>query len=1032
MMNVSLVQIDFSSSNFFVVKQEPPKEYQGLGKSLSTRRNKEAETGQSHVTASKLGALFDGVIPSTPDLIRAYGSRCSEIASSQTFNPPGTQRHGLFANQVGADGTTIWAAATSGTSAIAVHLLACMLARMWDSPKAISIWSELIAIRKQALNDSGKPMDYHAARIELSRDQLANWDSSARAWLLTADQANERRQKQLLLIIDHMGIPVSGKLELGESVIDAWRSAMTTVNKLVAGEPQSVQTGAPLLGLASWHLYPDMVVFGKDNEVKEAKQRDPLIHPGGILTLGIEDTRRQGDGIYWSLPLAHLRYYGDPVQLEACLHSQTSRVSMDQLLHVALGSLIRRWCAEFNEIEHATELLVKLSNFLEYESDTKDPQAWLPLLASAAREFLASKGAQRSEILRLIKCGRRRYPTFVDHTATKSIFGLSDCKTFLNMLPSNASRIACLREVAKDFSDDQHFMVIQYVSDLIGSEYELASVAQLPGDRKKRSLGVDKPLRKFLAWYRRRISENSFNRKIASESFPVDGIIPYFFNQQGYDWQDAPSIFYSKFLVGIVAPEVLSKIRGATVRTRFLFGDQRTAALYAISITHWTISPNEDPRTCENEQLRILPNIFIMRHVLWSLEQKLLNQQLLFSYLTAGKYSAEPAQTVGDVAILKSLKGLLTVWKFYQSLPSATVELKVASDPLCGHQWIPQGSILADTLGAFDLSEEQTFACVAKFESGNFNFQPSSMRGVHAISIGNSLYIAKCLLQDPCERSTALVERVVGNLGKSGMAMLTSPAVPRVRPMTYDYSLVNHHPFDGSEANCFQHTTLHMSFTDWTLPIDTGSRGIRDIEAYYIEAAISVFDHGKWVADVNIPDIFRHQISRIIPECTIRHDSQLPKRELHKFVAIESWEELLDSPPEIGVVRTRGNWQARLAAAALSIQRGHETRILPEPVCWTCCVALPAVPKAKQQEEDRQDDDEHISLTNDAIGALNDSDMEEDSDSDMDEVAERKQAIFMRQQKGGPGRLRSDLQTLTSRNISMGVSNSNRNILYIL
>jgi hypothetical protein len=294
MMNVSLVQFDLSSSNLFVVKQDPPNEYRGLGKSLSMRRNKEAETGQSHVTASKLGALFDGVIPSTPDLIRAYGSRCSEVASSQTFNPPGTQKHGLFANQVGADGTTIWAAATSSTSAIAVHLLACMLARMWDSPKAISIWSELIAIRKQALQTSGKPMDYHAAKIDLPRDQLANWDSSARAWLLTADQANERRQKQLLLIVDHMGIPVSGKLDLGESVIDAWTSAMLTVNKLIAGEPQSVQTGAPLLGLASWHLYPDMVVFGKDNQVKEAKQKDLLIHRGGILTLGIEDTRRQG------------------------------------------------------------------------------------------------------------------------------------------------------------------------------------------------------------------------------------------------------------------------------------------------------------------------------------------------------------------------------------------------------------------------------------------------------------------------------------------------------------------------------------------------------------------------------------------------------------------------------------------------------------------------------------------------------------------------------------------------------------------
>lgn len=63
MMNLSLFQLDLSgsSSNFFVVKQEAPTEYHGLGNSLSTRRNKEVEIGQSHVTASKLGGLFDGV-----------------------------------------------------------------------------------------------------------------------------------------------------------------------------------------------------------------------------------------------------------------------------------------------------------------------------------------------------------------------------------------------------------------------------------------------------------------------------------------------------------------------------------------------------------------------------------------------------------------------------------------------------------------------------------------------------------------------------------------------------------------------------------------------------------------------------------------------------------------------------------------------------------------------------------------------------------------------------------------------------------
>lgn len=61
------------------------------------------------------------------------------------------------------------------------------------------------------------------------------------------------------------------------------------------------------------------------------------------------------------------------------------------------------------------------------------------------------------------------------------------------------------------------------------------------------------------------------------------------------------------------------------------------------------------------------------------------------------------------------------------------------------------------------------------------------------------------------------------------------------------------------------------------------------------------------------------------------------------------------------------------------------------------------------------------------------SDMEEDSDSDMDEVAGRKQEMFARRQKGsGFARLRSDLQGLTGSNISMGGSHSNRHTLYIM
>ena len=145
---LALANINF---DFSLVKMEAPLEFRGLGSALSSKRKRDAEEGSTHITARKLGALFADGLPHTPDLSRAYGLRVSEIAENPKFNPRGSYRDGPFIDSVGADGTSIWAAATSGRGALAVHLLACLLARMWSSSEAISIWSEIIAARKSLL-----------------------------------------------------------------------------------------------------------------------------------------------------------------------------------------------------------------------------------------------------------------------------------------------------------------------------------------------------------------------------------------------------------------------------------------------------------------------------------------------------------------------------------------------------------------------------------------------------------------------------------------------------------------------------------------------------------------------------------------------------------------------------------------------------------------------------------------------------------------------------------------------------------------
>ena len=181
---LALASVNF---DFSLLKFEAPKEYAGFGDALSLKRRVEAEDGSAHVTARKLGALFEDGLPEVPKLFEAYGKRVTEIAEFEKVNPKGSNLDGPFADYVGADGTTIWAAATSGSGAIAVHLLACLLARVWKDSRAIAIWVELIERRKDVLQETVRTNSFfprsalQASRIEVTREQLAKWDASVRS-----------------------------------------------------------------------------------------------------------------------------------------------------------------------------------------------------------------------------------------------------------------------------------------------------------------------------------------------------------------------------------------------------------------------------------------------------------------------------------------------------------------------------------------------------------------------------------------------------------------------------------------------------------------------------------------------------------------------------------------------------------------------------------------------------------------------------------------------------------------------------------
>ncbi|KAK8023567.1 hypothetical protein PG993_011633 [Apiospora rasikravindrae] len=223
---IALANANFDMS---LIRIEAPAEYKPLGMALSKSKRNVAEDGPAHVTARRLGSLFQSMLPETPNLIKAYGIRASEIAQSPVVNPKGTDAHGPFKDYVGVDGTSIWAAATSGSAAIAAHLLACFIATYWPADEATAIWVELVAERKRRLQAKAAPAEYFdlsdtlSTKLELDQTHLANWDASARSWLRAAGDspAVSARQKTVRSILDRLNITVRGQQDLYTSVIEA-------------------------------------------------------------------------------------------------------------------------------------------------------------------------------------------------------------------------------------------------------------------------------------------------------------------------------------------------------------------------------------------------------------------------------------------------------------------------------------------------------------------------------------------------------------------------------------------------------------------------------------------------------------------------------------------------------------------------------------------------------------------------------------------------------------------------------------------
>jgi hypothetical protein len=279
-----------------------------------------------------------------------------------------------------------------------------------------------------------------------------------------------------MLIIDNIDLQVRSFPRVYESVIDVWVKSLETMENLVSGIAQSIESPEMLLGLTSWHLYPDLAVLREEN--KHVVQCDKLVPKGGLVTIGLHGCKtRNESGITWTMPLAQMRYYGDPIRSTRSIGTKSLRVSFDNIVYIAMGSAISNWSSSASDLESVCKFWMKLAARCDLEVLELDstPLAWLRVFSVKASLFLIAKEAEKKEAIRFVNLGKGRYRGFLGSAKEHPgpALGLGDISTFLSMLDIE-DQIRVLRELVEDYdlgADLRGAMIFYHPSGATHAEF---------------------------------------------------------------------------------------------------------------------------------------------------------------------------------------------------------------------------------------------------------------------------------------------------------------------------------------------------------------------------------------------------------------------------------------------------------------------------------------------------------------------------------------------------------------------------------
>ncbi|KAI1754916.1 hypothetical protein F4782DRAFT_528266 [Xylaria castorea] len=998
----ALININLDFSLFRCVTKP---EFLPIGSSLTSKRREEAENGPIHRTACTLGFLFSDALPDVPTLFKAYGRRVSEIIAQPNINPQGTASDGPFQSFVGADCTSIWAAATSSDASIAVHLLACLLACAFDSKTATSIWFEIVQERKQQVDKLLKdnkmihPYTIMASRQVITRPDLAAWDTSARAWLRRADESKSWEKHQFAIIVGNINLPYTSPGTTYSKVMTTWTKSMKVLNNLLDNIPQQASDRAILLAISSWHLHPSLLVF--QDKATKVDFKDKLFLPSAVLTVGLEYQLQAGcTDIRWSLALSHLRYYGDPVSVRS--NEELSRVTMPQFWLVALGSLFRLWELRGSDIVGAISWLDALGDMISAAAGEEYVEInWIRSFCGAAKTFLDGDERRREVNLQLVKFGWRRATCLFgkDQGIQQPFFGLLNTYVLraLKEEDSASKGFAYLRGLTSNPKIDGNEVLISFTTFVQGDFYsEWATaipVSCLPSQNNVQHYRwihfdnretLSKQRLNFLQQRQRIIQGMGEDCQIISH--PDN--IPFTPRGEGMLgsrlWPNPPPVLKrSEFEFQRIFQEILLESREENTGGFSIWVDNTSGESLIQQITS-----RSNTTGSTQESLTVLKELKISQAVISYLRSitlpapnmpgQILKRKRSSGSVNETQYISNGADNSGapnglmtrhnrpSTAFLQSVTALQIATIMYNQLPGATISLRLVDMELHKASWLPDSfAEEQDNLRMYQhwiprisatdwfqkMTRAEAFGCIALFESGRFNIKKEHLADVLTLCSEDSIFVAGIMLGDPSSQSPSgpQIRHLVGSIGQAGLVLLVSPLNPRVRPTGYNPGSVQHKQYDGRRENKFESVSLHLSFTEWKMPLDWASTGEIDQEVFLLESVLSVMHSGQWIGDIDVLELEKSPVDVFETDC--KGDCEVEgtdHTQTMELISLDTWEELLDPPPSVGVFRARSNWAARLAAASILSQQNNAHSILligGTQLCWKCLVSHYSYPE---------------------------------------------------------------------------------------